>query len=255
MIPYCQISGITSVPEALMVARNGASPLLLVDLEYFREDAVDKETAIKIVEKMKRRYPDIPVVALSHSGDMDRVIEVVREIGAGVVQIHNDTEGGKEVPIEELARVRRELAELSIIKVLHLPEGELTDKEFSDVVAHGRRLATVVDALILDVGADELIKEVKVRTLGGTGKKLDWEVCKRIVEEIGNKVKIILAGGLTPDNVAEAIKHVRPHGVDVNGGTRLEGQKVGKDPLKVRRFADEALNALGVSSAQYQMTR
>jgi phosphoribosylanthranilate isomerase len=78
--------------------------------------------------------------------------------------------------------------------------------------------------------------------LGGTGEIFDWSLAKE-AKRFG---PIILAGGLTPKNVAEAIRKVRPIAVDVSSGVESKLRK--KDPKKVKRFIDEARNAFAAGS-------
>ncbi len=80
---------------------------------------------------------------------------------------------------------------------------------------------TEADWLLADLGA------------GGTGQSWDW----RRVRGVGRDVPLILAGGLTPDNVALALDQAEPDGVDVSSGVESEGVK---DPLKIRRFCEAA---------------
>jgi phosphoribosylanthranilate isomerase len=75
--------------------------------------------------------------------------------------------------------------------------------------------------------------------LGGTGERADWELARRVVE--GQKLPVILAGGLTPNNVSEAIRLVRPYAVDVSTG--VESSPGVKDIGLVRRFIAEAKSA------------
>ena len=86
-----------------------------------------------------------------------------------------------------------------------------------------RRYAAVADAILLDSMVDG--------TLGGTGMVHDWLVSAEIAASL--KVPVILAGGLYPGNVAEAIEKVKPYAVDVSSGTETDGHK---DPARVRSF-------------------
>ena len=88
----------------------------------------------------------------------------------------------------------------------------------SDTVAEALALATQVDALLLDSG----VPDAPVRLLGGTGRVHDWSISRKIAE--ASPVPVFLAGGLTPANVGEAIRTVRPFGVDLCTGLRTEGQ-------------------------------
>ncbi|HZU38610.1 MAG TPA: phosphoribosylanthranilate isomerase, partial [Gemmataceae bacterium] len=94
-----------------------------------------------------------------------------------------------------------------------------------------RQQGRIPDALLLDAHAPGLY--------GGTGRTAPWE----LLADFQPGIPIILAGGLTPDNVAEAIRMVQPFGVDVASG--VESRPGVKDPDKVRRFIDNA-RAVGV---------
>ncbi|MDP6706572.1 MAG: phosphoribosylanthranilate isomerase [Alphaproteobacteria bacterium] len=114
-----------------------------------------------------------------------------------------------EVARSAYAEIREALPELKIVQVLHVG-GEET-------VEAARRVAPLVDAILLDSGRpDGAVKE-----LGGTGRVHDWQVSARVVEAIEGPV--FLAGGLKPENVAEAIRTVRPYGVDLCSGVRTDG--------------------------------
>ena len=90
------------------------------------------------------------------------------------------------------------------------------------------RYSTGVDRLVLDA--------FDSRDFGGTGKKVDWDLAAEIATR--SKVPVVLAGGLTPENVAEAICKVRPFGVDVSSGVEVEPGV--KDPEKLRAFIQAA---------------
>ena len=87
------------------------------------------------------------------------------------------------------------------------------------------------DAVLLDAAVPE--------AYGGTGAKLDWHALRGELDRVGDKLPpVILAGGLTPENVAEAVRVVRPWGVDVAGGVEVAPGI--KDPAKVRAFIENA---------------
>ena len=86
-------------------------------------------------------------------------------------------------------------------------------------------------ASILDVADAILLDSMVEGTLGGTGKVHDWQVSAEIAASL--KVPVILAGGLHPGNVTQAIEKVRPYAVDVSSGTETEGRK---DPAKISSF-------------------
>lgn len=86
-------------------------------------------------------------------------------------------------------------------------------------------------------GVDRLVLDAyDSKDFGGTGKKVDWELAAEIAER--STVPVVLAGGLTPENVAEAIRKVRPFGVDVSSG--VEEEPGIKDSGKLRAFIEAA---------------
>jgi phosphoribosylanthranilate isomerase len=87
-------------------------------------------------------------------------------------------------------------------------------------------LKSPVDAIFLDSGTPDLP--------GGTGKTFDWEASEMLVRNLSKNYRVVVAGGLTPDNVADAIRILRPWGVDVSSGVEAAPGK--KDPRKVRDF-------------------
>ena len=83
-----------------------------------------------------------------------------------------------------------------------------------------------VHAFLLDTGS--------LTQPGGTGKPFDWVASVQVLKTIRSLANVVVAGGLTPDNVAEAIRTLRPWGVDVSSGVEAKPGK--KDPERVRAF-------------------
>jgi phosphoribosylanthranilate isomerase len=92
-----------------------------------------------------------------------------------------------------------------------------------------------------------LIDSRAAKTAGGTGVAYDWGLAAGTVFQNAKERKLVVAGGLTPDNVAEAIAALRPWGVDVVSGVEAEPGR--KDPLKVREFVKRA-RAADLSSVE-----
>jgi phosphoribosylanthranilate isomerase len=107
------------------------------------------------------------------------------------------------------ADLRRGMPGVRIVQVIHVVDPR--------AIAEALAAAGAVDELLLDSGRPDLA----VKELGGTGRTHDWAVSRRIREEAG--VPVWLAGGLTAANVAEAVRAVRPYGVDVCSGVRTNG--------------------------------
>lgn len=100
-----------------------------------------------------------------------------------------------------------------------------------EAVTEARRAAANADAILLDSGRPGLA----VKELGGTGRVHDWTISREIVEAV--EAPVFLAGGLDADNVAAAIRAVRPYAVDVCTGVRTDGRL---DVAKLARFVAAA---------------
>ena len=106
--------------------------------------------------------------------------------------------------------MRDALPGVAIVQVVHVVGGESVDE--------ARTAAETADAILLDSGRTT----GKVRELGGTGRTHDWTVSREIVQAVD--VPVFLAGGLNAENVGEAVRQVRPFGVDLCTGVRSEGR-------------------------------
>ena len=99
---------------------------------------------------------------------------------------------------------------MSIVQVIHVVDASAVEEAVA--------VAPLVDAILLDSGNPRLA----VKELGGTGRRHDWRISRRIVEAVDKPVW--LAGGLSAANAAEAVAAVRPHGLDVCSGVRTDGR-------------------------------
>lgn len=141
---------------------------------------------------------------------VDDVVHTCESLRPTAVQLHGSV-------LIDSAQLRRALPTLSVIRAITAPSARLPDGAAD--AANG------VDAVLLDSFAQGLP--------GGTGVVHDWTVSKR-VKQIIHPTPLILAGGLTPDNVREAIHVVHPYAVDVSTG--VESRPGRKDPAKVSAF-------------------
>lgn len=138
-----------------------------------------------------------------------------RQTVAGIVQQHDCTRTTTiqvcdDLPAGGLRDLRAALPGVSIVQVVHV-DGE-------DAVARARAVAPHADAILLDSGNQKLA----VKELGGTGRRHDWAISRRIREEVA--APVYLAGGLAASNVAEAIAAVGPFALDVCSGVRTDGR-------------------------------
>lgn len=125
--------------------------------------------------------------------------------------------------------LRRLLPGIRLVQVVHV-EGE-------ESVAEALEVAPRVDMLLLDSGRTR----AAIRELGGTGRTHDWSLSRRIVDQ--SPVPVFLAGGLRPENVADAIRTVQPFGVDVCTGVRTDGRL---DEEKLTKFFHAAKQVAGI---------
>lgn len=145
--------------------------------------------------------------------------ELALETGADVIQVHGT------LGTEELKTLKDMIHQRIVAAVGVDPRG----MEVTKSIDVARKLAKVADALLLDTFNGKF---------GGTGEVHDWEFSATLVKELD--IPVILAGGLSPTNVAEAVRKVKPYAVDVSSGVETDGRKDGKkDCEKIRNFIKE----------------
>lgn len=194
----CKICGITRVEDALAAAAAGADAIGLV---FYAKSprAVSVQQARAIIEALP---PFVTTVGLFVDAAHDELARVLDAVPLDLLQFHGDES------VAECERLRR-----PYIKALRVRPGD-------DVAA---RIAPYRSA------AGILLDTYVAGVPGGTGEAFDWSLVPHDAPR-----PIILAGGLTPDNVAAAIAQARPYAVDVSGG--VEAGKGIKDGEKIRAF-------------------
>ncbi len=148
--------------------------------------------------------PGVASFLLTSQQSVVSIIDQQRRLRVNTIQICDHLVEGT------YQNLRDALPGVGLVQVIHVT-GKASIDEAVAVAPH-------VDAILLDSGNQNLA----VKELGGTGKRHDWQISRRIREAVG--VPIYLAGGLRPDNLAEAISVVQPFGVDVCTGVRTNGQ-------------------------------
>jgi phosphoribosylanthranilate isomerase len=159
---------------------------------------------------------DIAVIARATAGRARRFLLTSRttsaDIAAHVRAAGTDTVQIVDTPTEQVLRELRSLITgVALVPVIHV--------RGADAIAQAQALAPLADALLLDSGNPG----GAVRELGGTGRTHDWEVSAALVRAVA-PCPVFLAGGLRADNVAEAVRTVRPAGVDLCSGVRTGGR-------------------------------
>ncbi|MGB9941114.1 phosphoribosylanthranilate isomerase [Methanosarcina sp.] len=209
-----KICGIKRVEDAIMAAYCGADAIgLVVGQKHNSDDFIDKDLARKIV---KQCPPYISPVLVTELDDAEEISNLAHKIGVTSIQLHSDC------TVDSIVSLRKILPHIKIIKNFHVNGFE--------VMQAMKPFESVVDAFILDT------LDLANDKVGGTGLVHDWNVSRNIVKEVSKPV--ILAGGLTPENVGEAIRFVKPFGVDASSG--LKDSDGFKDKRKVINFISRA---------------
>ena len=215
-----KICGIRSPEELELAARFGADAVgFLTEVPVESPRKIDSMTAAALVEQVPKGLDSVLVIMPENSA---RALELIDNIGPDIVQVHS------ELSLPELEMIRDKTG-LPIIKALSVPAGKEYGKNFSlsPLLEKLRELeySGAADAVLLDSG--------KGNRTGGTGLVHDWDLSRRIVEE--TSLPVILAGGLRPENVQEAIGAVSPYAVDTASGVETGGKK---DALKIKIFME-----------------
>lgn len=206
---------IESVEEARMAIEAGADALGLVSAMPSGPGVIGEELIAEIATGVP---PPVATFLLTPLVEPAEIVAQWRRCRTSVIQLVSPLLA----PAQVLAAVRRELPWVKLVPVVHV-EGDGAIEEARVLVAAG------ADALLLDSGRPS----AGIPELGGTGRVHDWGVSRRVVEAVG-AVPVFLAGGITAENVGEAIRAVRPYGVDVCSGVRSGGNMDGD---KLRRLA------------------
>jgi phosphoribosylanthranilate isomerase len=189
-----QIAGVSSLEEALAAEQAGADALgFTVRLPTGVHDELTEAKARAIIAALP---PFVATVAITYVDTPREAVDLCRYLGVSALQLHGP------FPTVELPLIRAALPHLKLIRAVHVTGPE--------ALAHARALERRVDALILDT------YDPATGRHGATGKTHDWQVSRAIVDAV--RTPVILAGGLTPENVAAAIQAVRPWAVDVHTG-------------------------------------
>ncbi|SRR5260221_8423973 len=215
--PRLKVCCIQSVEEARLAVRLGAAALGLVS-EMPSGPGVISEWAIAAI--VRQIPPPIAAFLLTSRQDTAGIVEQQRRTRVNTIQICDRLQEGRHRDLREA------LPGIALVQVVHVTGPESLDE--------ARAAASEVDALLLDSGNQGLA----VKQLGGTGRRHDWGLSRRIREAV--PVPVFLAGGLRPENAAEAIAQVAPFALDVCSGVRTEGRL---DEAKLARLVEAIATA------------
>jgi phosphoribosylanthranilate isomerase len=202
-----KICGITNVEDALLACELGADA---IGLNFYEKSprCISPFTASKIIAKLP---PFVAAIGVFVNWQAAPVASLAKALGLSAAQLHGD---------ESPALASEIGKKVSVIKALSVGKG-------SALPPFARYRGA--SAFLLDAPHSG--------QYGGTGHTTDWSLASTAAQSH----RVILAGGLSPENVAEAIRVVRPYAVDVTSG--VESRPGRKDPAKLRSFFDEVARA------------
>jgi phosphoribosylanthranilate isomerase len=214
-----QIAGVLNLQEAWLLAVLGADYIgFPLRLSHHPDDLSEKEVA-EIIGHLPTAV--IPVL-ITYLNTAEEIRELTNRLKVSTIQLHG------EIRPEEIVRLRRFLPHLRIIKSLIVGQYSLTE-----LISRMQEFTSLVDLFITDT-----YDSVSGAT-GATGKTHDWQISRQLVES--SSLPVILAGGLKPGNVEDAILTVKPFGVDTHTG--VENEFGEKDPSLVKEFISRARQA------------
>ncbi|KOU63957.1 N-(5'-phosphoribosyl)anthranilate isomerase [Streptomyces sp. MMG1533] len=214
-----QVAGIIDAAEADMVIAEGADWIgFALRLPSGKDDIAEQDAAV-IIKGLDAPHAG---VLISYLTDAEEVSEFCHELGVVAVQLHGD------VATEELRRLKEIRPELFVLKSLVVKEDNA-----DELLKLVDETHPYVDMYITDTF------DPKTGAKGATGLTHDWSVSAELVRR--SPKPLMMAGGLNPENVGDAIRTVRPAAVDAHTG--LEGPDGRKDRAKVAKFVTEARRA------------
>jgi phosphoribosylanthranilate isomerase len=219
---WIKICANTSLTDALMAADAGADAIGFVFATSPR-----RVTAGHIATIMPGLPADLTKIGIFDTQNFDDIALALQSAGLHGVQLHG------ELDFSLAEKLRNQFdSSFFLIQTLHWNLN-------SDAARAEERLRNELRAIGRHRDIDAVLLDTRTSTAsGGTGRTLDWERAHEVLASEAGKLRIILAGGLTPENVAEAIHTLRPWGVDVASG--VEWQAGTKDAGRVRAFIAQA---------------
>jgi phosphoribosylanthranilate isomerase len=233
---WIKICGNTNLEDARLASEGGADAAGFVFAPSKRK--VTEGQVAAITPALPFSFKKIGVFG-SHS--FDEIAFTVRAAGLNGVQLHGDSD------LHLVERMRKEFGgELFLIQTLHcLMDGDSdkAEQKFRDdlraVIRHN-----CVDAVLIDART--------ATASGGTGTSFDWVRARAILDDEAGSLRIIVAGGLRPENVRDAISVLKPWGVDVVSGVEAVAGK--KDPERLLAFLRTVREAAAEENEETQMS-
>jgi phosphoribosylanthranilate isomerase len=206
---WVKICGNTNLEDAQLAAELGSDALGFVFAESKRQ-----VTAAQVARITPHLPAHVERVGVFYSRDAKEIASIVREAGLNAAQLH----GG--VDLELTAKLREILDDaFGLVQTLHWTIGTDSSAALGQQLRQ-IELAGTVNRVLIDSRVGQ--------AGGGTGISFDWKAARSVIAENAGGLKVIVAGGLRPDNVGEAVRELSPWGVEASAGR--------KDPQKLEEF-------------------
>jgi phosphoribosylanthranilate isomerase len=218
---WIKICANTNLGDAQLAVEMGADAVGFVFAPSKRQ-----VTAAQVASITPHLLRTVERVGVFHTQDANEIASIAQEAGLTALQLHG---GPNPALAEELQR--RFEGRLGLIQTIHWQ----VDTDGSSAATVGRQLAQLnADGVI-----DRVLIDSKVgQAIGGTGITFNWDEARSVLTQSAGRLKVIVAGGLRPENVSEAIQGLNPWGVDVASGVESEPGR--KDPERLAAFIRNA---------------
>jgi phosphoribosylanthranilate isomerase len=220
---WVKICGMTNPDDAVAASEAGADAIGMLFAPSKRRIGI--EQGKQIVQALPKTMEKVGVF---YDETASTIEYIAAEVGLTAVQLHGD-----ESPefAKNLFRnnPRRSRAQMRVFKTVHISKG--VEGVARDFLREKCVDGLLLDSIVQDPNTGEILR-------GGTGQTFDWKRTFDFLPGIEGETRVIVAGGLSPENVAEAIRVMQPWGVDVCSGVEREPGK--KDTDKIRDFVAAA---------------
>jgi phosphoribosylanthranilate isomerase len=213
-VTWIKICGTTNLDDARIAVDAGADALGFIFAPSPRR--ISPKSARNITSELPQ---EIEKVGVFVNQSPEIVLDTADTAGLTGIQLHGEED--EEYILDLITITRKRVPALDIFKVVSLRSGVDADPS-----GHFTHCTGKLRALVIDSGS--------ASKRGGTGDPFDWPQARLLVRRIARNSKIVIAGGLRPNNVGEAIEVFQPWGVDVVSGVEREPGK--KDPQKIQDF-------------------
>jgi phosphoribosylanthranilate isomerase len=250
-----KICGITTPDDALLAAEAGADA---IGLNFYEKSprCISTERAVDVFQALEARSWPGTIVGVFVNNDFEQISDRCARPGLTSLQLHGDEPPkllaelkqfveGLRTPIDlpwYIHLITGRIPPTQVLIVRALPSSDANLNQARQYLQECQQQGGLPHAVLLDAHSPG--------SYGGTGKVVDWHIVREQRDKLLG-LPLILAGGLTPENVAEAIATARPDAVDVASGVESAPGK--KDPAKVRDFlaaAKEAFATLARSASE-----